>query len=608
MKTTSRKNKTYAALEIIDIRKRAWKSHHNRDKDREFTEQVSRLLLDDESLRNEIQEHPEYLIEMVFVIVDKDKKVVPFFLNEVQRDFIKDLNKAIEDFKIGKRLTIKFLILKGRQLGFTSLITAYQLACTITRKNFEGFTAADEDGNTGTIFENKAKHPYSLLPEKIKPTAKYNNKKQLLFDRLHSSWEVKTASSNMGRSRTINFFHGSECAFWKDGISGVQAGMGEALTKNAIEILESTANGYNEFKDVWDSGKYENKFYEWWRTPEYKLNFETTEKEKAFKERVNAADLKKATTTDTEWIWQRCKWLREVIGLEWNQIYWYFNKWDGYIRKDMIKQEYPCSADEAFLASGKCVFDKEIIIQRKKLLELLYKEKPPKRGKFRFDWNNAEVKDRIKDSSIRFVENPNGCITIYEDVQKNYPYVVGGDTKGEGSDFFAGTAINNVTGNRCAVLHADMDPDEYTHQMYCLGKFYNYALLSIEINFDIYPVKELQRLGYTRQYKREIIDAITKEKQEKYGWKTDGNTRPMIIDDQIVVMRDSIDNFNDIDMLAECRTFVYDKNGRPDAESGKHDDILLSDMIGEGSRSQQSRNVKTEYKPVERKHNRTTGY
>jgi hypothetical protein len=599
------------AITIINKRKELWQKNHDIIKDRQFTNAVAQELIENASLRKDITDSPELLIEMVFIIVDKDKDIVPFFFNDVQREFISDLKKAIEEYKNGKRLSLKFLVLKGRQQGFTAIITAYQLARTVTQKNFEGFTAADSNDNTNAIFENKARHIFDLLPEPVKPVEKYNSKKQLMFKNLHSSWEVKTASRNMGRSRTIKFFHGSECAFWKDGIAGVQASMGEALTKDAIQILESTANGYNEFKEAWDSGKWDKKFYEWWRTPEYSLNFETSEKEKDFKSKVNAADLKAVTKTDNEWIWQRCKWLLEVIKLDWGQIYWYFNKWDGYIRKDLIKQEYPCSPDEAFLASGRCVFDKEIILRRKKQLELLYAQNPPKRGHFRFKWKNSETKDRIDDSTIQFVESRNGCIRIYEEPQKNYPYVLGGDTKGEkgiGSDFFTGTAINNVTGNRCAVLHDDMDPDDYAHQMYCLGKYFNYALISIEINWDIYPVKELQRLGYTRQYKREIIDKITKEKQEKYGWRTDGDTRPMIIDEQIVIMRDNIEKFVDVEMLAECMSFVYDKDNRPDAESGKHDDILFSDMIAEASRGQQSRTIKTEYKPVERKHNPTTGY
>jgi hypothetical protein len=129
--------------------------------------------------------------------------------------------------------------------------------------------------------------------------------------------------------------------------------------------------------------------------------------------------------------------------------------------------------------------------------------------------------------------------------------------------------------------------------MYCLGKYYNYALIGIEVNFDIYPVKELQRLKYTHQYKRVIVDEISKKKQHKYGFKTDGNTRPLIISKEISLIRDNIDLFTDIKFLEECLTFVYDENNRPDAESGKHDDILFADMIANEIRTQQRMYVKT---------------
>lgn len=569
----------YTAQQIIDIRKQAWEKYHDIERDRLFTETAAKEIITTESLIQEIKDHPEYLIEMVFVIVDKDKKTVPFFLNDVQKEFIADLNKAIEEYLNRKRLYIKFLVLKGRQQGFTTFITAYQLACTITRKNFEGFTAADEDNNTGTIFENKAKFPYSRLPEPLKPTEKYNNKKQLLFDKLHSSWEVKTASKNMGRSRTINFFHGSEAAFWKDGISGVQAGLGEALTKDAIQILESTGNGYNEFKEAWDSGKWENKFYQWWRTPEYRFYFESPEKEKSFKDRVSTLDA---------WIYKRCRWLKEQINLDWEQIYWYFNKWDGYLNKELIKQEYPCTPDEAFLASGNCVFDKDRIIERKEYLKLLYNECPPKRGRFYFEWNDPDTQDYIKKESIKWVDDPNGFITIYEDVQRGYPYVVGGDTKGEGKDFYTGTVINNVTGIRAATIRSQWTNSKpYTWQMYCLGLYYNTALVGIEMNFNTAPIEELQRLKYPKQYLRQHYDTYNKTYEKKFGWKTDGNTRPLIIDKEIDLIENNIDLFTDITMLDECLTFIYDKNGRPDAEVGKHDDLLLSDMIANEIRTQQ---------------------
>ena len=101
-------------------------------------------------------------------------------------------------------------------------------------------------------------------------------------------------------------------------------------------------------------------------------------------------------------------------------------------------------------------------------------------------------------------------------------------------------------------------------------------MVSIEINFDIYPVLELERLKYPNQYKRETIDSISHKEQYKHGWKTDGNTRPMIISNEIVLIRDNIDLFTHIGFLSECLTFVMDKNGRPDAESGKHDDMVIA--------------------------------
>jgi hypothetical protein len=123
--------------------------------------------------------------------------------------------------------------------------------------------------------------------------------------------------------------------------------------------------------------------------------------------------------------------------------------------------------------------------------------------------------------------------------------------------------------------------------MYCLGYHYNAALIGIEINFNTAPIEELQRLSYPHQYMRRKYDEITKKIETKYGWKTDGNTRPLIIDKEIDLVEENIELFTDIDTLQEMTTFVYDKDNRPDATSGKHDDLLISDMIANEIRPQQ---------------------
>ena len=243
------------ADELIRLRKEKWDAGCGIEYDRQFRQAVAQEILKDKALLEEIRRYPEKLIELVFIVVDKNQKTMPFFLNDVQLEFIATLNQAIENFEKGLIPDISLIVLKGRQQGFTTLVTAYQLARSILNRNFNGFTLADRSDNSEAIFQNKAKYPYSQLPEVLKPTEKYNTRKQLLFEKLNSSWAVDTATKEVGRSRTVNFFHGSECAFWRDGIATIQAALGEAFTRNCIKIYERTAQGYNDFQAMWASGR-----------------------------------------------------------------------------------------------------------------------------------------------------------------------------------------------------------------------------------------------------------------------------------------------------------------------------------------------------------------
>ena len=568
---------------LIEWRKNVWNANENIEKDRQFRELAAEKLIFSADLRHEIYLNPELFIELFFVIVNKKKQVVPFFLNEVQNDFISRLNKAKSEYQEGKRAKLAFLILKGRQQGFTSLITAYQLACSMLQKNFEGFTLADQTENATTIFENKAKYPHSQLPECLRPTEKFNNKKELRFSKLNSSWEVATATKNVGRSRTINFFHGSEAAFWQVPMSDLQSAIMPAMTGDCISIYETTPNGFNDFKDMWDSGVYINCFYEWYRTAEYTQSFESKAHEERFDDLIKNGQ---------EWISERLRWLL-AKGLTKEQAYWYFKTYESYTDKEKIKQEYPCTAEEAFLMSGRPVFNADNIVRRIDYLRGKYEKEPYKEGYFDFKWKNPETKDEIINESIKFVESKEkNWARLYETAQEKVPYVVGGDTKGEGNDSYAMTVINNVTEKRAMSMNLDvMTSYPYTYQVYCAGIYYNTALIGIEINFNTGPVEELQRLRYPNQYVRRKYDTYTKKHEEKYGWKTDGNTRPLIIDKEADLVLNNIDLINDIPTLQEMLTFVYDDNGRPDAISGKHDDLLFSEMIASQIREQQRRTI-----------------
>lgn len=559
---------SYTADFLIAKRKEKWNELHSIEYDKQFREAVANEILTDADLLAEIRRYPEKLIELVFIVVDKNQKTLPFFLNDVQHSFMDTLNKAIEDFNNGDITDISLLVLKGRQQGFTTLVTAYQLACSILNKNFQGYTLADKSDNSEAIFQNKAKFPYSQLPDALKPTEKYNNRKQLLFEKINSSWAVDTATKDVGRSRTVNFFHGSECAFWKDGISPIQGALGEAFTKNCIKIYESTANGYNDYQKMWDSGVHINCFYEWWKTKEYYIAFRNEDIKASFLHNID---------TKKDWIWERLRWLRDEKELSPEQLYWYWKKYENYLDKDLIKQEYPCTPHEAFLLSGKNVFNTAVILDRLSRLE-----KPIKRGYFIYDYDGLKIKN------IRWVNDKDGYIKLYK--LPNQPafteYCIGGDTAGEGSDYFTGHVLDAKTGIQVAKLKHQFDADQYTRQMYCLGMYYNTALIGIEANFDSYPIKELQRLGYPKQYTREVQDTYTGKTEKRFGFKTTSLTRPTIISKLIEIVREHCDTINDQETLEELLTIVRNEKGRIEAPEGGHDDDMMGLAIAHHIRDQ----------------------
>jgi hypothetical protein len=512
-------------------------------------------------------------IEENLRIKNKAGQTVPLVLNKPQSKLYAALQ---EQAKQGKPL--RAIILKARQQGFSTLTEAMIYKRTSTARNVNSGIVAHIDTATTNLFR-MSKMYYDESPDLIKPQIKASNAKELLFDTqdgkgLKSSIKCYTAGGQgIGRSDTFQNLHISEYAFWAGDKADTLQGLLQSVPNlpNTMVIIESTANGYDNFKERWDKAvagenDYVPIFSAWFETDEYQMpytGFELTADEQTLKDTYELSN-------------EQITWRRWCIA----------NNCDGNINK--FRQEYPSNPDEAFIMSGSPVFDTEKVINRIAELEIKYSKCPYKQGHFSFTWNDAESRDKIL--SHNFIDGGIGDpIKIYEDRLDGVPYVIGADTKGEGKDFYTATVINNSTGVRVASLRMQLSESKpFTYQLYCLGKYYNDALIGIEMNFNTAPIEELQRLHYPKQYVRQKYDDFTKQVQKKFGWKTDGNTRPIIIDKEIGLINYHIKLFNDITMLRECMTFVYDKNGRPDAIIGKHDDQLFSDMIANEIRGQQT--------------------
>lgn len=226
---------------------------------------------------------------------------------------------------------------------------------------------------------------------------------------------------------------------------------------------------------------------------------------------------------------------------------------------------------------GKTVFDARAI--QKRLEEL---QKPIKTGYFIYDYDGLRI------TNIKWVNDRSGYIKIYQ--LPNQPaftqYCIGGDTAGEGSDFFTGHVLDAKTGRQVATLKQQFDADQYTRQMYCLGKYYADALIGIEANFDSYPIMELQRLGYPKQYTREAVDTYTGKTEKRFGFKTTSLTRPTIISRLIEIVREHCDTIADKDTLEELLTIIRNERGRIEAPEGGHDDQMMGLAIAHHIREQ----------------------
>lgn len=505
-------------------------------------------------------------IEKYIKIRDKAGKIIDLKINQGQQKLYDAIK---EQHNQGK--PIRIIVLKARQIGFSTLTESIIFKNTATKFNVNAGIITHKEEATTNLF-NMSKRMYDNLPDNMKPSLKRSNAKELIFDNdqgtgLKSKIKCMTAgSSGVGRSDTFNYLHISELAFWGNNAKETAIGLFQAVPNlsNTMIVIESTANGFEYFKELWDmavrgESDFIPVFVGWNELTDYQMpytGFELTDEEKELQRIYNLS-------------LEQLQWRRWCIN----------NNCGGDI--EQFKQEYPINPEEAFISSGSCIFDKEKIINR--INEL---KKPIKTGFFAY-----RLENKIKISNIEWVDSPTGCIKIYEEPKKGYPYVLGGDTAGEGDDNFTGHVIDNTNSNQVAVLKQKTSEDEYARQMYCLGMMYNKALLGLEINFSTYPTKKLAEYEYPNMYLRDIEDKITEDIQDKYGFRTTKTTRPLLVALLVEVFRDYIDKINDEDTLREALTFIRNDNGKAEAQNGFHDDLILGLGITHYIRTQQSYKV-----------------
>jgi hypothetical protein len=266
----------------------------------------------------------------------KDSGLKKFILNSAQVYIHNKIEQQVKE--TGK---VRAIILKGRQQGASTYVGGRFIHKTTHNKGVRAFILTHDGESTNALFEMTERY-YDNLPPSVKPVASTANAKELHFGAIDSGYKIGTAGNKaVGRGQTLQYFHGSEVAFWMNASEHTKGIMQAVPDAPGTEVIwESTANGVgNFFHQQWkiaEKGLSEfiPIFVPWyWQTEYIKAlpeGFKTTEEEDAL---AKYHDL-----SDEQIYWRRIK-IAELTT-------------DGVDGEKAFKQEYPMNAAEAFQVSG----------------------------------------------------------------------------------------------------------------------------------------------------------------------------------------------------------------------------------------------------------------
>jgi hypothetical protein len=489
-------------------------------------------------------------LENLYVINTKSKGKQVFKLTRAQNHFLDNIRN-------------RNIILKSRQLGFSTLITLWILDETLFKPNKEALAIAHVKEGMTDIFDKKAKFAIMNFPDEIKGIFdfKTNSKTKLTIQFADGSQSTFGVALS-GRSGTYQYVHISEYAklskMFPQRAEEVMSGTLPAVPMDGFVFIESTAEGasgsyYDTYMDALDAKSrgsealFKVQFYPHfynWTWDDMELDNIT--------EIIPVSAMQRGNVD-----WES---YQQQHNLSDKEMTYYYMRWLS-LKKDVerLNQEYPTTADEAFISTGKPYFD------QKKILECKMMVQEPEY----FDVIGREVVDVYA-----------GPLMVWKKPVAKRAYVIGGDTA-EGlhnGDFSTLTVIDVETREIQAIYKSQIPPDEFYEVCIAVGNWYNNALLAVEVNKDgLWVNNELERNGYTNLYYRQRIDDVTKQVAQTFGWRTDRQSRDSMLTELRSVFTDVA--FTQAPLLDEMISFVRNARGKPEAVLGKHDDVVMSTAI-----------------------------
>lgn len=534
-----------------------------------------------EKILAELLENPDLIeskrwrMDNLYWIITKDGTKELFAMNRAQHHFF-DNYLHPED---PARFYYRHIILKARQLGFTTFIDIWILDEILFHTNREALIIAHTLTDATEIFDRKIDFAIRNMSDEVKGASfklMRNSAKKIQVVVDYGPEEGSTSSiqvANSGRSGTFFYVHISEfaklCLLYAQRAKEVETGTFPAVPFDGNIFIESTAEGmagrfYELFNEGWPNRAnispmksrvmFMPHFYNW--------QYDDREMEK-ITENIPTSEMELC-----EIDWAEYQLEHKLTDKE---ITYYYMKWlqmGGKNSTDAVHklhQEFPTTPEEAFLSTGQTYFPTAKVFSQMQTVA---------------NGTRGELSTNEK-GEVVFQEFSAGYLEIFEKPEKGQRYIIGGDTA-EGlahGDSQVLYVLKHKTEECVAVYKSNVPPDEFIGVAYNVGKFYNWALMAIESNKDGLWVNDgLDKLGYVNLYYRKVFDDITKNVTKFFGWKTTSATRPFALAALKAVFLRKDKGFP-MAILTEMVTFLRNAKGRPEALAGKNDDVVMAAAI-----------------------------
>jgi hypothetical protein len=313
-----------------------------------------------------------------------------------------------------------FVILKGRQLGITTVSLALDLYWQFTHPGWQGTLVSDTEENRDMFRSTLAMYMDGLPKEYKIPLVAHNRNQLVLQNRSRVFYQIAGNKSRLGQGKAITYLHGTETASWgnEEGLASLIASLAENNPER-LYLFESTAQGFNMFHDMYVTAKRAKTqraiFCGWWRNQFYSIDPDS----EIYKVYWDG----KLTTEEKEWT-RDIKKLYDVEINSRQMAWWRWKLYEGIKDDALMYQEFPPTEDYAFVMTGTSYFSNARCTDAAKISKKLNYES------YRYSMGANFQDTEVLKSTERL-----GVLKVWEEPVDTAYYVIGADPAYGSSDW-----------------------------------------------------------------------------------------------------------------------------------------------------------------------------